>query len=94
MENNNEMDAPIAVISVISFVGMIGVGSLLTGVFTPVRGWLLEKKIVVTAQEAMVSVDQWGIGLDLPRVVLAGALLLGALALLVSAGTRRRKGEK
>lgn len=94
MDNNNEMDAPIAIIAVISLVGMIGVGSLLAGVFTPVRDWLLEKKVVVTTQEALVSVDQWGIGLDLPRIVLTGAVLLGALALLISAGARRRKGEK
>ncbi len=89
MNDQNDMDMPIAILSILSFVGLVGIGSFFTGVFAPVRDWLLEWKIAVPSQESVIAVSQWGIGLDLPRLVLLAVIFLSAIALLISAGRKR-----
>lgn len=90
MSNNNATDDELPLI-ICSLIGFIGLGAFsLASFFTPVRTWLVENKILTTADESVVAIEPWNIGLDMPRLVLVGALLVGVVALAVLAGTKRK----
>lgn len=90
MSNNNATDDELPLI-ICSLIGFIGLGAFsLASFFTPMRTWLVENKILTTANESVVAIEQWNIGLDMPRIVLVGALLVGLVALAVLAGTKRK----
>ena len=90
MSNNNATDDELPLI-ICSLIGLIGLGAFsLASFFTPIRTWLVENKILTTANESVVAIEQWNIGLDMPRLVLVGALLVGLVALAVLAGTKRK----
>ncbi len=89
MSNHNATDDELPLI-ICSLIGFIGLGAFsLASFFTPIRTWLVENKILTTADESVVAIEPWNIGLDMPRLVLVGALLVGVVALVVLAGTKR-----
>ena len=90
MSNNNATDDELPLI-ICSLIGLIGLGAFsLASFFTPIRTWLVENKILTTADESVVAIEPWNIGLDMPRLVLVGAVLVGFVALVVLAGTKRK----
>ncbi|KAA0973114.1 hypothetical protein FQ154_19880 [Paeniglutamicibacter gangotriensis] len=90
MSNDNATDDELPLI-ICSLIGFIGLGAFsLVSFFTPIRTWLVENKILITANESVVAIEQWNIGLDMPRLVLVGAFLVGVVALTVLAGTKRK----
>ncbi|MFL4473107.1 hypothetical protein ACIPVK_03815 [Paeniglutamicibacter sp. MACA_103] len=91
MSNKNATDDELPLI-ICSLIGLIGLGAFsLASFFTPIRTWLVENKILTTANESLVAIEQWNIGLDMPRLVLVGAVLVGFVALVVLAGTKRKE---
>lgn len=93
MSNNNATNDELPLI-ICSLIGFIGLGAFsLASFFTPIRAWLVENKILTTANESVVAIEQWNIGLDMPRLVLIGALLVGVIALGVLAGTKRKDNK-
>lgn len=94
MSNNNATndELPLIICSLIGLIGFIGLGAFsLASFFTPIRTWLVENKILTTANESLVAIEPWNIGLDMPRLVLVGAALGGFVALVVLAGTKRKE---
>lgn len=90
MSNKNATDDELPLI-ICSLIGFMGLGAFsLASFFTPIRSWLVENKILTTADESVVAIEPWNIGLDMPRLVLVGALLVGVVALAVLAGTKRK----
>lgn len=90
MSNDNAPDDELPLI-ICSLIGFIGLGAFsLVSFFTPIKTWLVENKILTTSNESVVAIEQWNIGLDMPRLVLVGALLVGVVALTVLAGTKRK----
>jgi len=91
MSNNNATDDELPLI-ICSLIGLIGLGAFsLASFFTPIRTWLVENKILTTANESLVAIEQWNIGLDMPRLVLVGAVLVGFVVLVFLAGTKRKE---
>ncbi|MGO3089958.1 MAG: hypothetical protein ACTII7_09760 [Galactobacter sp.] len=55
-----------------------------------VRSWLVDHHILVPANDAIVAIHAWNIGLDWPRLLLVAFVFLTAIALTAAAVRHRR----
>lgn len=69
-------------------MGIIPFGAM----FEPVKAWLLSSHVLVPAAQAMIEIPGTGAGLDLPRIVIAVAAVVGIMAGVVF--IVRRRGDR